>query len=89
VDMLGSRRERGLSTRYLLRKDGSLSYGLDKSIRNCLRRDIAGLTDVSEVRALLDTAEEVGSYVAREAWVKGTDELLEAEEKRQAQAALN
>lgn len=79
----------GLSTKHLLRKDGSLVYGLDRSIRNCLRGDIAFLTDASELPALLDTAEEIGNYVAKEVWVKGTDELIDAEEKRRAQTALN
>jgi hypothetical protein len=74
----------GLSTKYLLQADGSLGYGLGQSIRNCLREDIACLDDDSRFDELMDTAEEIGKFVAEEGWIKGMDELMDAEAARRA-----
>jgi hypothetical protein len=78
-----------LSTKRLLRRDGTLRYGLDLEIRRkltaCsaqnvwfLNGELPKLTDDSDFSEVICVAEAIGTQLAAE-YVAGFDELMDAE----------
>jgi hypothetical protein len=79
----------GLSTKRMLRKDGTLRYGLELDIRRTLtacaahnvqflNKSLPTLSDDPSIGEVIFVGEAIGNQFA-EKWVAGFDELMEAE----------